>query len=149
VNNATIRILPAGYERDKACKNCFLLRKKKRFDWDESNISNSILELVNYNKKIRNHVIPIFESTNRWYLKKKVSQNNAMKKSLLPILFATMHRLSELARYDPLGLSRHYDLQHNWLLTEFLRVAPAQYIYNIACEVTGKEFIRPYAFRIK
>jgi hypothetical protein len=69
-------------------------------------------------------------------------------KSQLPLIFVAMHKLSELSRYDPITLVRHLDLQHNWILTEFLQVAPAQFINHIACEITGKEFVKPYAARL-
>ncbi|OUC12626.1 MAG: hypothetical protein B0A82_21345 [Alkalinema sp. CACIAM 70d] len=61
------------------------------------------------------------------------------------MLFVAMHKLSELSRYDPITLAPHLDTQHNWIFIEFLQVAPAQFINHIACEITGKEFVEPYA----
>jgi hypothetical protein len=54
-----------------------------------------------------------------------------------------MHRLSELSRYDPLSLRVHLDRQHNWLLSEFISVAPRQFIDEIASEITGCDFMVP------
>jgi len=61
----------------------------------------------------------------------------------LTITFALMHRLSELSRYDPIRLKKHFDCQHNWLISEFINLAPTQFIYAIACEITGQEFKIP------
>jgi len=57
-----------------------------------------------------------------------------------------MHRLSELSRYEPEALAGHLEAKHNWLLSEFLRVAPMQFAYGIASEITGLEFLKPDAF---
>jgi hypothetical protein len=54
-----------------------------------------------------------------------------------------MHRLSELSRYDPIALSKHFECQHNWLLTEFILAASSQFIDEISAEITGQEFFMP------
>ena len=54
-----------------------------------------------------------------------------------------MHRLSGLARYDPMRLARHFDCQHNWLLSEFIATARSQFIDEISYEITGQEFMIP------
>jgi hypothetical protein len=61
-------------------------------------------------------------------------------------MFAAMHRLSELSRYDPISLAGHFNVNHNWLLAEFIKASPSQFVYGIASEITGLEFIRPDAF---
>ena len=66
--------------------------------------------------------------------------------SQLVLIFAAMHRLSELSRYDPVAFSGHLNVNHNWLLSEFIRTAPNQFIYGMASEITGLEFIKPDAF---
>jgi len=40
-------------------------------------------------------------------------------------------------------LSRHFECQHNWLLSEFISSAPAQFIDEISSEMTGREFMTP------
>jgi hypothetical protein len=56
-------------------------------------------------------------------------------------------RLSELSRYDPAGLMRYLEGKENWLLTEFIELAPIQFIDELVCEMTSLEFgsagIRP------
>jgi hypothetical protein len=147
--NELKNILPSGYEIDDEGKqdqnqDSYLIRMKKRFKWN-----NDGCVPINYHRKVRKNIIPIFGSPNSWYMKKKSDDLNGdckvIDKPQLPLLFSVMHRLSELSRYDPISLSLHFDEDHNWLLTEFLQVAPAQFIKNIACEITGKEFFKPYA----
>jgi hypothetical protein len=143
--NELKNILPSGYEIDegKQDDNIYFIRMKKRFTWN--NDGQISTEFINYHRKVRKNIIPIFVSPNNWYMKKKLDHLKIVDKSQLPLLFSPMHRLSELSRYDPINLSHHFDEDHNWLLTEFLQVAPAQFIKNIACEITGKEFFKPYA----
>jgi hypothetical protein len=57
--------------------------------------------------------------------------------------FAAMHRLSELARYEPMKLSKHFEGQHNWLLSEFIARSPVQVLDEISAEITGQDFIVP------
>jgi hypothetical protein len=54
-----------------------------------------------------------------------------------------MHKLSELSRYTPDGLSRHFECQHNWLISEFIEGAPPQFIDEVSSEMTGEEFMVP------
>ena len=58
-----------------------------------------------------------------------------------------MHRLSELSRYDPISFSGHFNVNHNWLLNEFIKTSGSQFIYGIASELTGLEFMKPDAFK--
>jgi hypothetical protein len=98
------------------------------------------------NKQIRRRVVPIFSSENRWYIKKSVAGHDKLVSSQLVLIFASMHRLSELSRYDPISFAGHFNVNHNWLLSEFIRAAPSQFVYGMASEITGLEFIRPDAF---
>lgn len=61
----------------------------------------------------------------------------------MALTFAAMHKLSEISRYSPDKLSRHFDCQHNWLLSDFITSAPAQFIDEISSELTGHEFMVP------
>jgi YaaC-like Protein len=54
-----------------------------------------------------------------------------------------MHRLSELCRYDPAGFVRYFDGNEAWLLTEFIELAPMQFIDELVCEMTSLEFGSP------
>jgi hypothetical protein len=54
-----------------------------------------------------------------------------------------MHRLSEMARYSPNKLAKHFEGRYNWLLSEFISIAPMQFIDELSCELTGYEFMLP------
>lgn len=54
-----------------------------------------------------------------------------------------MHRLSEICRYRPLQLEKFLAGQRNWLLSEFVTMAPDQFIDGIAAELTGHQFMPP------
>jgi len=148
-NRATPRMLPSGFEKDIGVEDKYVIRKKKRFKWSEDNLDKSFRHVQKHNRSARRYILPIFAARNRWYLKKQGKLSEGVDKPLLPLLFGAMHRLSELARYDPLRLSTHLDNQQNWLLTEFLSLAPAQFINHVACEISGRELIKPDAFRSK
>ena len=55
----------------------------------------------------------------------------------------TAHKLSELARYNPIYLSKNFDSQHNWLLSEFINTSTHKFMDRIASEITGKTFLKP------
>ena len=122
------------------------IRRKRRFKWSSRDIENSIEEFKRYHKQIRRRIIPIYSSDNRWYLKKSVSGHDKINNSQLVLIFAAMHRLSELSRYDPIAFSGHFNVNHNWLLAEFIKGSPGQFVYGMASEITGFQFIKPDAF---
>lgn len=143
-NGNTINKLPTSFERDLGSPNKYIIRKKKRFKWlsGAKNSSTNLNNFMAYNKKVRKDIHYIQGSTDLWYFKRG-GVADLIDRHPLTIVFALMHRLSELSRYDPLRLKNHFDCQHNWLLSEFINLAPRQYIYGIACEITGREFRTP------
>jgi hypothetical protein len=54
-----------------------------------------------------------------------------------------MHRLSEICRYRPLELASFLAGPGNWLISEFVMMAPEQFIDGIAAELTGHQFMFP------
>lgn len=145
INAHTQRVVQPGFELFQASQKHFI-RRKRRFRWSGRDIENSITEFTVYHKQIRRRIIPIYSSENRWYLKKSVTGHDNLVNSQLVLIYAAMHRLSELSRYDPVSLAKHFNVNHNWLLSEFVRASPAQFVYGMASEITGLEFIRPDAF---
>jgi hypothetical protein len=145
INAHTAKVIQPGFELFEE-NDHFYIRRKRRFRWSGRDVENSITEFKTYHKQIRRRVIPIYSSENRWYLKKSVAGHDKLANSQLVLIFAAMHRLSELSRYDPIALSGHFNVNHNWLLTEFIRMAPGQFVYGMASEITGLEFIQPDAF---
>jgi len=138
------KISPMGYEKDEGVKDKFIVRKKKRFDWYRSGNErkNNIIKLTTYHEKIRKDFQYIFGSNTLWYLKRH-THPKAIGRHPLTIMLASMHRLSELARYQPTVLFRHFELKQNWLLSEFIKAAPIEFIDQISCEITNQNFMLP------
>lgn len=145
INAHTKKIIKPGFELFKN-DGVFEIRRKRRFKWSGRDIENSISQFSRYHKQIRRRIVPIYSSENRWYLKKSVAGHDKLNSSQLVLIFAAMHRLSELSRYEPIALSGHFNVNHNWLLAEFIKSSSSQFIYGIASEITGLEFIKPDAF---
>lgn len=138
------KITPMGFERDKGITNKFIIRKRTRFDWHLSGADkqNNISNLTRYHRNIRRDILYIFGSNTLWYLKRR-DQPHTIDRHPLTIMFAAMHRMSELARYQPSVLYRHFEMKQNWLLTEFIQGAPFEFIDQIACEMTNQNFMQP------
>lgn len=145
INAHTKKVIQPGFEIFEN-NGVYEIRRKRRFRWSSREIENSIEQFSRYHKTIRRRIMPIYSSENRWYLKKSVIGHDKLNNSQLVLIFAAMHRLSELSRYDPISLSGHFNVNHNWLLAEFIKSSPGQFVYGIASEITGLEFIRPDAF---
>lgn len=145
VNAHTKKSICPGFELYEE-NDRYFIRRKRRFKWSSRDIEKSLLQFTNYHKQIRRRIVPIYSSENRWYLKKSVAGHDKLVNSQIVLIYAAMHRLSELSRYDPVRFSRHFEVNHNWLLAEFIKAAPSQFVYGIASEITGLEFIRPDAF---
>jgi hypothetical protein len=135
----TVNKMPPGYERDLGAGDGFVIRKTKRFRWKKSNLA----AYEAYHLGLRKHVHYIHSSQRLWYLKRSPGPAGFVARSALTITFAAMHRLSELARYTPELLAKHFEGRYNWLLSEFISVAPGQFLDAISSEMTGHEFMPP------
>lgn len=136
--------LPPGFEKNAAFEDDLVIRKKKRFRWNpgSSEKNKNLSRLTKYHAKLRRDMTYI-TGTDRWYLKRRHSNVVTVDRHTPTMIFAAMHRLSELSRYDPLRLSRIVDTQRNWILAEFIKTAPTQFLDEIACELTGQEIHTP------
>lgn len=143
-NQNTINKLPNTFERDLGQLDKWIIRKKNRFQWINgvNNNQDNMKRLKIYHRIVRKDIQFIYGNTDLWYFKRN-GFGNAIDKNPLTITFSLMHRLSELSRYDPIRLKKHFECQHNWLLSEFINLAPTQFIYSIACEITGQDFKIP------
>jgi hypothetical protein len=132
------------YERDPCVKSSFTIRLKQKFKWKRSpgQENQNLQTLTNYHRKIRGSVSYIHGPTRLWYVKRSGTKG-LINLSSLTITLAAMHRLSELARYEPASLSNHFECQHNWLLSEFVATARNQFIDEISSEISGQEFMIP------
>jgi hypothetical protein len=78
-----------------------------------------------------------------WYAKAEVPGPARLRRSPLTCTLLAMHRLSEICRYRPMELASFLNGQKNWLLTEFIRMSPPQFLDEIAAELTGQQFMVP------
>ncbi|MDB4396327.1 YaaC family protein [bacterium] len=142
-NGHTLNKLPNGYQLDTNFSGNWTIRKKQRFKWQHAAKNQSLNKdrLTNYHRKVRQHVCYIHGSSRLWYIKRKPISKGYLKFQNMTLIYAAMHCLSELARYSPDQLNRHFDSQHNWLLTEFISMALEQFIDDIASEITGRDFM--------
>lgn len=132
-----------GFRKDGQQQR-FSIRYEKKFKWYHQGPkrANNLNRLSNYQNKFRKHLSYIYGDTTLWYIK-RTGVNNIIDKHPVTIIFALMHRLSELARYEPLTLNGHFKLRQNWLLTEFINGSADQFIDMISCEITNSNIMRP------
>lgn len=96
------------------------------------------------NSRLRPDLHYIAGSTTLWYAKAKPQLNEiCLQRSPLTISLAAMHWLSELSRYSPKQLSNLFKGDQNWLLSEFIRMSPQQFVDEIATEITGHQCMTP------
>ncbi len=122
-----------------------IVRRKKRFRWCNTRASSTektgaLKRLSVYHSKTRRVIVNISGNRDLWYLKRHQEKNPVGQRHTQVLTFAAMHRLSELARYDPAGLERHLAGQANWLLREFISMSLDQFIDQVASEITGCQF---------
>ncbi|MBW4640724.1 MAG: YaaC family protein [Gloeocapsa sp. UFS-A4-WI-NPMV-4B04] len=142
-NQHTINKLPDCFELDNGKPEEFIIRSKKRFDWKNGQQNNNLRRLSNYHQKIRKNLFYIYGAKMLWYIKRKNGINGYIEHTNISLIFAAMHRLSELARYSPNVLASHFDSNYNWLLSEFISNSLTQFIDEISSEITGHEFMIP------
>ena len=144
--HTTNKITPNGFTKCKSDnnENTNLFISNNHFGWSSQrqHRNRNIQRLTDFHKINRRNLQYISGSSTLWYLKRS-SVNHIVDKHSLTIMFACMHRLSELARYEPFVLVNHFKLTQNWLLTEFIKGAPIEFIDQISCEITNQNFMQP------
>ncbi|MCV2891276.1 YaaC family protein [Ruegeria aquimaris] len=139
----TKKKLPKGFEVDPHSEIGELsVRKKKRFKWSGASETKKIQNLQKYHRKLRKEIFQIYDSPDCWYLKRSgdpEATDGVINKAPTVIAFAALHRLSELSRYDPDKLSRHFNNRYGWLLSEFLGRTLDQVLDDLTSEITGYE----------
>ena len=137
--------LPAELEMDQSLSGEMILRFKKRFRWkDESAIGENLRRLSEYNDYCRHRIVYICGSPPTWYLKLHIKRQDVIDRSGLLLTLMAMHRLSELSRYNPLRLMRLLGTTQNWLVSEFIRSAPFQFVDEVAALITGQNLATPF-----
>ena len=144
-NQHVINKLPTDFERDLSIQDQFIIRSRRRFNWRPKQRPASLRRYKNYHKRLRNNLYYInsASASRLWYIKRGGNVSGIIPRSTMTIMFSAMHKLSELARYTPDKLSKHFDCQHNWLLSEFITTAPIQFIDELSSELTGHDFMLP------
>jgi hypothetical protein len=139
-----VKKLGKPFELDIGVTTAVTVRSTKRFYWRNGQTIQNIERYTNYHKLLRKRLSYIYGAQKLWYIKRSGVNEGLIDRSPMIIAFAAMHRLSELARYSPDELASHFDGRYNWLLTDFISVAPSQFIDNISSEITGQEFMPPW-----
>lgn len=142
-----------GFSVDKHYYNEYeyMIKRNKDFIWEctrkNQPIQKSLDSFQNYHKKIRKQLEYIYSPNELWYVKKnKLKSTSIIDRNTLVLTFAAMHKLSELARYNPDILRKHLEKEQNWLLSEFINKSIVQFIDSISSEITGDDF-RQTGFR--
>jgi hypothetical protein len=137
--------LPASLIADPAADDVRTIRSTLtatitgRSKWSLAN-KNKIASL---NQALRADIQYISGAQTLWYVKGKVAGPRRLARFPLTITLAAMHRLSEICRYKPMELGSFLAGQRNWLLGEFIQLAPGQFIDELASEITGHQFLSP------
>jgi hypothetical protein len=133
-----------GWEIDESEKD-FVIRSTHRFNWQAKGTTKveRMTELTKNHRIIRRDIKYIHGPSRLWYFKRNDKSTGILPWPTPALVFIVMYRLSELTRYDPKRLGRHFDCQHNWLLSEFLNLANDNFIDQISSEITGHEFLMP------
>lgn len=147
-DNRSLRSLPSAYERDLGYEDKCIIRTRQRIRWHSHNSSRAEKErararLLTYHRKRRKDLVFISAPESLWYIKRNGTGAKRIDRYGMTVIMAAMHRLSELSRYDPNGLTRYLEGRANWLLSEFIELAPAQFIDELACEMTSLELGLP------
>lgn len=92
---------------------------------------------------LRPDISYIAGSQTLWYAKAVVDRPARLRRSPITCTLLAMHRLSEICRYRPIELASFLTGQKNWLLTEFIRMSPSQFLDELSAELTGQQFMVP------
>jgi hypothetical protein len=122
----------------------YLLKSKRNLD----NINTSSLTNKNNSKfeefyrDIRKCLEYIHGPRDLWYIK-RCNVKKAIDRTSMTLTFAAMHKLSELARYNPDRLEKYLSKNSHWLLSEFINNSRDQFIDQISSEITGCDIRLP------
>ena len=144
-NGNALKNLPQGYKRThEDDKKFYYVRKENgRFTWDiHADKAERFASLSAYHKKVRKDLYYIYGNSKLWYIKKDLPNNShILKRNSLTLIFAVMHWMSELVRYNPQKFEKYMESKQNWLLHEFIEKALYQFIDEISCEITHQEIM--------
>lgn len=116
----------------------FTVRSKSGAKRNPDSLSTEFKKL---NQELRKNFQYIKSTKRLWYLKQVLGTGDSIGMNSMLIIFAAMHRFSEIVRYKPEQLARLLDSKENWLIHEFLTLALDQFIDEIATEITGQDIM--------
>lgn len=145
-NQRVLNGLPNAFRRtwDKYGQENYCVRNEKnRIIWDKhTDIKKRLDDLYKYHGKLRKDIFYIYGDSKLWYIKKDLKSNkHIIKRSSMTLIFAVMHWLSELVRYNPENFEKYMNSKQNWLIHEFIQKALYQFIDEISCEITKEEIM--------
>jgi hypothetical protein len=140
-----LRRLPSCLVADLTTNDGRSIRSRDSVELKSPNPRNvtDIASLASLLRSLRLDVNYIAGAQTLWYAKAVVRGPARLKRSPLTCTLMAMHRLSELCRYRPIELASFLGGQKNWLLTEFIRMSPPQFIDELSAELTGQQFMIP------
>ena len=144
-NGNSLRYVPKSYEKTNFDSVGYYMRSKKRFDWDiHVGIRDRLSSLSSYHARIRKELHYISGDERLWYVKKDIQGNkHIINRNSLTLIFAIMHWLSELVRYNPVKFDQLMGTKQNWVIHEFIDIALDQFINEISCEITKSDIMTP------
>lgn len=144
-NASALRYLPSGYKQTsvEGSDQYFIRKENDRFKWDiHTSLEDRIAKLSAYHKKVRRDLHYIRGDSRLWYIKKDIPSNkHIIKRNSLTLIFAVMHWMSELVRYNPQKFEKYMRSKQNWLLHEFIKTALYQFVDEISCEITHQDIM--------
>lgn len=140
-----LKRLPIGLTEDISSPGSYVIRSTMDVEFlnPKRPTQYDLNQLLLLQKNIRQYIHYINGAQTLWYVKTQVSGPNRLQRFSLTITLAAMHRLSEICRYRPLELASFLSGQENWLLNEFIKSGPNQFIDEISSEITGHQFLIP------
>ncbi|OYY04959.1 MAG: hypothetical protein B7Y73_02875 [Acidocella sp. 35-58-6] len=119
------------------------LQSARRIVWatNDKPTPHELDGLRSLNQELRRFFHYINGAQTLWYL--KADHVRSIDRCPITLVLSAMHRLSEICRYKPSELNSFLSGPRNWLLSEFVRMSPQQFLDEIACEMTGQQLMIP------
>lgn len=140
--------IPAGDEVSEFGEDSKVLESVSTFPWSGARrpTITDIAALTSFHSSLRIDLNYIAGAQPYWYIKRNLAGLTRINRNNLTLAFMAMHRMSEVTRYKPIELNRLLDGRRNWIIHEFIRTAPNQFIDEVAAEITGHD-ISPAGIR--
>lgn len=145
----TLNTIPVGFqtrdpgheEEQEFGRGCKIIESSTTFPWSGGRRATpqDIANLKAFHQSLRIDLNYISGNEPYWYIKRNLASYRKINRNNLTLILMAMHRMSEVARYKPVELNKLLDGRRNWIIHEFIRGAPKQFLDEIAAEITGQE----------